>query len=255
MQRAGGVVDLVHHSRQLLQIHLLPSQLALVRGGERRRAERNRPQGAQVEHRQLLEGAVAGERCNRVLDCQQPRPFRVRNDHVEERVPGGDLQAGPIRAQERHGDDMGQDQESQRALCPSRHVGRPRKEDAVQQQGQAHQQKNAVAPKPAGEARESGRRQVEKRCAGQRSQGDLANPGEGCAGQRDEQRDCGPGRSQVAEPLRKRRQVRLDGAPRLCPPARHMDRRRPHVRRTSSDRAEGEPRTASGRSGPAGSAP
>ena len=67
----------------------------------------------------------------------EPRGLRVEDDEQQERVPQGDLQAGPVRGEQRDGHEMEVDEEPDRALRAARRVHRAGEVQAVEQQERA----------------------------------------------------------------------------------------------------------------------
>jgi hypothetical protein len=160
VRRRLPLVERRRHRGEALQMADAPSQLAFVDRREGGRHEGDGPQGPQSPDRIRKQSfAIRGRR--RPLD--DPRALRVRRDHVQERVPRSDLEAGPVRAEQGDRDDVDEHEDRQRARETAHHLQHPGDVETVEEPGAGEDRERALAFEPAHEQEREDQHAVEDR--------------------------------------------------------------------------------------------
>ena len=158
LDRIGHVVELRAQLDERLEVGPALAELALVHRREDRRREREQPERRDVEDRHPVElDRPPGQRRR---PPGRARGLGIQDDEQQQRVPERDLQAGPVRAEQRDRDEMEVDEEPHRALRPARRVHREREGDAVDEEHQADDDVAAAAEAAPDAARRRGPRDV-----------------------------------------------------------------------------------------------
>ena len=140
-----GIARLVEASADVdhrLKIGPALAELALVDRREDRRGKREQPERRHAQEGHAFELDLASG--NDVHRREEVRGLGVQDDEQQQRVPQRDLEAGPIRGKERHGDEVQVDEEPERALRSAGHVHRRGQEGTVDQEH--HREEAVVEP-------------------------------------------------------------------------------------------------------------
>jgi hypothetical protein len=132
----GGLVELGGHRRQRLHVRPPSPQLSLIERREEGSPQRHQPEHQHVEHGSLAEpGSAIGEGRRRRFDrLQKTGGLCVEHHEEQQGMPQRDLQSRAIGSQQGHRHEVEVDEEPERALGPSRQVGEPSEEEAVDQE-------------------------------------------------------------------------------------------------------------------------
>jgi hypothetical protein len=214
----GGPRGLLQAPRQhgeRLEVEAPPAQLALVDGREARGHDGHQPEDRAVGQ-QLLEGRADGRRGVLGQRAQQAALLGVVDAQQHERVPHRELHAGAVRGQQRHRDEVQDDQGAHRAARAARHVGRPGQEDAVDHEHQAEEVRRGDPRQAPGDLDDRGEGQVAGRDAREHERPDVedlvAEPGR----QPDRDHQQHPEALQVAQPLPDRDELAGGGGGGRC---------------------------------------